>query len=368
MSKRALKIVAVGDLSFNGRFHRLLDRRGPEYPLRQVAPHWVDADLRLGNLESPLTAQPKVSAPKCTLRGAPRAINALQHARFDFLAVANNHMMDFGPDGLAETRDKLDAAGIAHAGAGNDGEAACEPSTLVRNEQTVGLLAYCDVDQDSPLYAAGNRPGVAPLRLPACLHQVRELRPHVDWLVVQVHWGQEMAQIPSPEQRDWARRFADAGADLVLGHHPHVLQPMEIINGVPVFYSLGDFLFSEMYWRGCNEQREDFLAKMRVHPLSRKTGWAEITLDKQKPPRLCFRPAVLTPGLDVVADDSAERRKEWELLSLQLNDNEYHDAYDEDCQQAKARVDYLGDWRSLGSRLDLKLFQFGLIPNAAEGT
>lgn len=367
MSTKALKIVAVGDLSFNGRFHRLLDRHGPEYPFRQVLRHWDGADLRFGNLESPLTARPKVSASKCTLRGAARAIESLQHARLDFVSIANNHMMDFGPEGMAETCDKLDAVGIAHAGAGNDGKAACEPATLIRNGQIIGLLAYCDVEQDSPLYAGQNRPGVAPLRLPACLQQVRELRPHVDWLIVQLHWGQEMAQIPSPEQRDWASRLADAGADLVLGHHPHVLQSMEVINGVPVFYSLGDFLFSDMYWRGCNEQGKDFVAKMRLHPLSRKTGWAEIELDKQKAPKVRFRPAVLTRGLAVVPDNSTERRKEWKTLRLQLDHNEYRDAYDEDCQQAAIRQGELNDW-GWGTRLDLKLFQFGLVPNAAEGT
>ncbi len=368
MTIQTLKIVAVGDLSFNGRYHRLLDRHGPQYPLRQVLPHWGDADLRLGNLESPLTARPKVSPAKCTLRGAPRAIDTLQHARFDFVSVANNHMMDFGPDGLAETCDKLDAAGIAYAGAGNHRRAACSPAVLTRNGLAIGLLAYCDVDQDSALYADERSPGVAPARLDSCLRQICELRPHVDWLIIQLHWGQEMAQLPSPQQRDWARRFADAGADLVLGHHPHVLQPLEIINGMPVLYSLGDFIFSDMFWRGRHTNGDGFVARMPLHPLSRRTGWAEILLHKQAAPEIQFRPAILTRGLTVTPDNSVKRREEWETLNAQMHGDDYARIYEADDRRAGQRLDSLGNWRSLTTRLELKLFQCGLIPNAAEGT
>ena len=368
MSRQPLKIVAVGDLAFNGRYHRLLDRHGPEYPLGEVLPHWCDADLRFGNLESPLTARPKVTPSKLTLRGAPHAIDALQYARFDFVAVANNHMMDYGPEGLAETCDKLDVAGIAHAGAGDNNGAACAPAILNHNGHTIGLLAYCDVWQVSPLYARERSPGVAPLRVSDCVAQIQELRRQVDWVIVQLHWGQEMAQMPSPEQRAWARSLVDAGADLVLGHHPHVLQPAEIVDGVPVFYSLGDFLFSDMFWSGRNEKDEAFLAKMKLHPLSRKTGWTEIILDKQSPPQVRFRPASLTRGLAVVPDDSAKRLDEWETLNSQLNGDGYPRAYEWECERAKASQDALDEWCSLWSRLESKLFGFGLFPNAALGT
>jgi len=368
MSSNSLKIVAVGDMSFNGRYHRLLERRGADYPLRDVLPHWRDADLRLGNLESPLTTRPKVAPSKCTLRGAPRALDTLEYAGFDFVSVANNHVMDFGPGGLMDTRDKLDAAGIAYAGAGHNEQTACEPAILKRNGHVIGLLAYCDVQQDSPLYADKHSPGVARLQLSRTVRQIRKLRPRVDWLIVQLHWGQEFAQMPSPEQRALAGSLVDAGADLVLGHHPHVLQPMEIINGVPVFYSLGDFLFSDMFWRGRNEKDEDFLAKMRLHPLSRKTGWAEIVLERHLPPQVHFRPALLDRGLSVVPDDSAARCEEWEAGNTQLNSDQYPAACERDCQGAAARRDAVNEWRSLGSRLELRLFGIGLIQNAALGT
>ncbi len=368
MSTQALTIVAVGDLSFNGRYHGLLDRYGPDYPLRSVLPHWHDADLRLGNLESPLTARPKVSPPKCTLRGAPRAIDTLQRARFDFVSVANNHMMDFGPEGLAETCERLDSAGIPHAGAGRNSKAARAPRVLVRDGHTIGLLAYCDVEQESPLYADVSSPGVAPLRSPLCLQQVRELRPLVDWLIVQLHWGTEMAQIPSPVQRDLARQFVDAGADLLLGHHPHVLQPMEIINGVPVIYSLGNFLFSDQYWRGRNDEGEAFVSRFRPHPLCRKTGWMEIVLRKRATPQVRFHPAVLTRDFAVVPDDSVRRQREWNTLNSLLNANDYGVAYQAEHCRANSRLNPRNLLRSLAHRVELKLFSFGLIPNAVEGT
>ena len=162
-------------------------------------------DLRLGNLESPITAARKTFPSKLTLRSAPDAAASLRGAGLDCVTLANNHMLDFGAEGLADTQAALDAAGVAHVGAGRDLSAAVAPVVLRRNGQTIGLLAFCLVEQNSPLYAGHDSPGVAVFDVDAAVQSVRALRPSVDWLIVQIHWGVEMSRLPTKQQRQWAR-------------------------------------------------------------------------------------------------------------------------------------------------------------------
>ena len=125
MSQQTVRVIAVGDLSFNGGYHRLLERRGPEFPIRLLPPSWSDADLRVGNLESPLVAlAPKVEPSKLTLRAAPRALQSMTRLGIDCVALANNHTMDYGPEGMFETIERLKGAGIAYHGAGRDASSA----------------------------------------------------------------------------------------------------------------------------------------------------------------------------------------------------------------------------------------------------
>ena len=357
----SLTLIAVGDLAFNGRYHRLLERHGVAYPFGAVMPKWVHSDVRLGNLESPLTSASRVASTKLTLRGSPHAAAALRHAQFDCVSLANNHMMDFGPEGLSETCAKLDEVGIAHVGAGKNLDEATSPVILERKGHRVGILAFCDVEQISPLYAGPQTAGVASLDLDRCIESVRDLRSHVDWLVVQLHWGVEMSQLPSPQQRRVAARLAGSGVDVVLGHHPHVVQPVDVINGVPVAYSLGDFMFSSTYWHG-NNGHEQFLACFQLHPLSRETGWMEVRLDRTNDAQFAYRPALLNRNLTVVPDDSVARTRDWNRLLDRLQENEYDKVFSDEQSRATVR----DQWRMNGKlpvrRATLKLLQFGCLP------
>ena len=114
-----------------------------------------------------------------------------------------------------------------------------------------------------------------------------------------------------------------AGADLILGHHPHILQPCGIA-GVPVFYSLGNFLFSEMYWRGCNNAGEHFCCRLRLHPNCRRVGWAEIILRQGNPIEARLRLARLKWSLEVVPDESPGRLADWNRLCRRLEVIDYY--------------------------------------------
>jgi hypothetical protein len=365
MNEKTVRIIAVGDLSFNGYYHHLLNKYGPGYPFQQVAARWEHADLRLGNLESPLTSNPRVCPEKLTLRGAPRSIDAIRDARIDCLSLANNHMMDYGPEGIHDTCKALSAAGIRHVGAGDTEAMANNPVIIQSNDYVIGVLAFCDVVQISPLYAGPTFAGVAKGEPDLCSKHINDLRPHVDWLIVQMHWGTELSQLPSPRQRDWARKMVAAGADLILGHHAHVLQPIEIIEEVPVAYSLGNFIFSNVFWRGCDQEGDRFVAKYRCHPLSRKTGWIEILLRKGKPAEIQFHPAWLTRRLVVAPQNSLKRRREWAALNSLLETGDYESVFDRESRRSQLRRDWQDSWKPLLRRLEVALFGKGLLPYAA---
>jgi poly-gamma-glutamate capsule biosynthesis protein CapA/YwtB (metallophosphatase superfamily) len=369
MSKQRLRIIAVGDISFNGGYHRLLERIGPGFPTRRLSPLWAAADLRVGNLESPVVASaPKVEPSKLTLRAAPRALENLACAGIDCVALANNHTMDYGEEGMSETIERLEGVGIAHHGAGRDVNSAQAPAIVERNGQRIGLLAYCDPSCGVTAFAHAGSPGVAALDIDDCCIAIRALRSNVDWVIVQIHWGQEMCRLPSTEQRVQARRMVAAGADLILGHHPHILQPCEWIAGVPVFYSLGNFLFSEMYWRGCNSLGEHYCCRLRLHPDCRQVGWAEIILRQGNPIEARLHPARLKRSLEVVPDESPGRLSDWNRLCRRLEVIDYEAEYAPESRRAAALRDWSYESRSLFRRLETRLFHYGLIPLGSEGT
>lgn len=358
-----LRIVAVGDLSLNGGY-----ARQARNPLRRVLGAWTEADLRLGNLESPLTDGPRKHLGKLALRGCEHAPAFLRDAGFDALGLANNHAMDYGSYGLAETWARLDAVGIPHHGSGLDEAAARQALVLTRQGQSIGLVAYCCVPQTSPLYAAPDQAGVAALDIERCVVDIRRLRRQVDWLIVQAHWGEELSELPTPAQRRWARRFVEAGADLILGHHPHVWQSLEWIDDVPVFHSLGNCLFSGMFWRGREPNGKPFVSQYRLHPLSRRTGWAEVCLQRGRRAVTNFRPARLRRNLELLPDDTPRRQAEWDQLCRRLESGNFEVAFEEEQGEARQRRAWQEAWRPWPRRLALHLFHHGLLPGAVEGT
>ncbi|MBN1178636.1 MAG: CapA family protein [Anaerolineae bacterium] len=193
-----------------------------------VTPTLSSADVAFANLESPLTTAPQVRAGH-DLRAAPAATRALSAAGFDVLSLANNHALDAGPVGLAQTERALASAaiaGVAH------GETYCT--------DWLCILAFDDT--------------AAPLDLAAATASVTAAAAaHAPLVVVSVHWGGEYQAAPSPRQEAVAQALVAAGADLVVGHGPHVLQRVEWIAGAPVVYSLGNFLFDQPYPADCRQ-------------------------------------------------------------------------------------------------------------------
>lgn len=248
-ASRPLRIVAVGDLMLGDSSHFLgrgvgthVRRHGADYPLLHIREHLDEADLFVGNLESPLSDSLGVNSWGRVYRGAGVSARSLRLGRRTFLSLANNHILEHGPALLAETRDLLSAAGIDHAGLATDGGLAQAETTLWLGDRSAQALAVSLVrDITHRRVDSGEIEKWLVDRLRAG---------SADFRMVSLHWGDEYMHAPSPEQRRLAKKLADAGAHLVVGHHPHVLQPVERMGDTVVAYSLGNFLFDHDWSTG----------------------------------------------------------------------------------------------------------------------
>ncbi len=238
VDEQIVEVVAVGDVML-GR-----GAASEAQPFAAVAPWLRTADLALGNLECVIAEEGTPRPGPYRLRAPLSAVTILGDAGFDVLGLANNHALDFGPAALTETIRRLEAEGIAAVGGGPDIEAATQPLLREINGVRLAFLAFNTVpDPEDRPEEGGWTPATWDREQgPAAIAAARA---QADVVVVSVHWGYEYQLRADPAQRDAAHAMLEAGADLVLGHHPHVVQRMEVSGGRFVAYSLGNFVFDQ---------------------------------------------------------------------------------------------------------------------------
>lgn len=207
----------------------------------------TQADLTVINNEFPFSTRgTKAPDKQFTFRVDPSYVSVLTDMGVDIAGIANNHVLDYGADALLDTFDTLDAAGIDYMGAGIDSERASRLITREIDGMTFGFLAASRVIPVVSWDVANASPGVFttydPTRLVAAIEQARS---QCDYLTVMVHWGIERDAYPQEYQTQLARQYIDAGADLIIGAHPHVLQGIAYYDGKPICYSLGNFIFNQ---------------------------------------------------------------------------------------------------------------------------
>lgn len=207
----------------------------------------IDADVSPGpwvlNLEAPLTLRERRYPGKVNLRSDPAAFDATFVTPPLAVCLANNHVLDFFPEGLDDTLTHLARRGVAGFGAGTDVDRFRNPAMLEVDGVRIAMLGYAD-RSTSPVFAVGDVPGVAPLELARVREDIEAARrAGAERVVVQVHWGAEQVHLPSLEDVRLGRAIAEAGADLIVGHHAHCVQAHEVYRGTPIFYGLGNCIF-----------------------------------------------------------------------------------------------------------------------------
>jgi len=241
--------VAVGDIMLGRHIGKVISRKGNPSPFEKIRPVLQKSDILFGNLESVIGENytvPNFQDKPYNFIAHPRVVGILKGAGFSVLSLANNHAMDFGAGALSETRRLLKEQGIADFGAGTNINDARRPTELSRGGLRFGFLGY-GVAHSREAYATTQRAGLAPFVMEEIQQDIQDLRKRVDVLIVSLHWGIEYETAPSGQQRAEAHQIIDWGADMIIGHHPHVLQGVELYKGKLIAYSLGNFLFDQKH-------------------------------------------------------------------------------------------------------------------------
>jgi poly-gamma-glutamate capsule biosynthesis protein CapA/YwtB (metallophosphatase superfamily) len=245
--KEKLSFIAVGDIMLSRAVAKKMDTKGEDYPFLFVKDFLLKGDIVFGNLETPLTEGRDILPYEMVFRASPSYKNALKDAGFTVLSLANNHMGDFGEKGVKDTLESLESVNILPIGAGYS-PSASSPSFIEKKGYTLAFFAYNDSDVVPHTYEAKeNRLGTAFMDTLEMQEKVKEAKEKADFVFVSMHSGTEYMQNPNLRQITFARSAIDAGADMVLGHHPHVLQIVEKYKGKYIFYSLGNFIFDQMF-------------------------------------------------------------------------------------------------------------------------
>jgi len=236
--KRTLTIVFFGDAMFDRSVRSLMNQNGFDYPFAHVTDFVRSHDLAVLNLEGVYTRHESVSVKDLTrlqFTFDPQGIDALKKAGFSAVSQANNHSFDFGREGLVESKVSLSARGIDPFG---DYFNETDPLLIEKKGQKIALIGFNEFGGrnhdriDSGIIKAKNDGYIA---------------------IVFAHWGEEYERFPNDFQKETARHFIDMGADVVIGAHPHVIEPIEEYKGKPIFYSLGNFIFDQYFSKDTQE-------------------------------------------------------------------------------------------------------------------
>ncbi len=203
-------------------------------------------DIVFGNLECTLPGSGETMPTEPRVVATPHLVRSVVEGTFNVVSLANNHTFDCLDSGYHQVRDLLEEIGVPCFGAGDDLQGAAAPAILDVKGIRVAFLGAVDEQSGARQFAGQQQWGVAPFDVGRMTDEIRRLRRQVDHVVVSLHWGEERFLFPSPGQIEQAHALAKGGASLVLGHHPHVIQGMEVHDGVPIIYSLGSFLASDV--------------------------------------------------------------------------------------------------------------------------
>lgn len=240
-----LTIGTVGDIMLGSWLIDIIGTHGPAYPYSDILPILQRADLLFGNLEAPFLADTtgvERAEKTYTFAVPPAGAAVLTAGGFNLVTLANNHILDYGVSGLIGTWEVLDSIGIQHVGTGRNRNEAHTHTIVEKDGKRVAFLAY-NHTFPAQFWATGQRAGTAHASDEGLAREVRRADSEADIVIVAFHWSGELLETPREYQRILARIAIDNGADFVVGHHPHILQPLEWYRDRLIAYSLGNFIF-----------------------------------------------------------------------------------------------------------------------------
>jgi len=236
------RIAVVGDTMLDASAAQVMKREGYDYAFAGSAPLYADSEIVLANLEGPLTSRGDKADKKYTFRSPAAVATALKAAGINAVTLANNHSLDYGEPGLSDTIKALKASGIGYFGAGENRHAAREALIMKVGGVRIGMLGY-SLTFPEEFWAGESRAGTAFGHRQWIIDDVTALKKRVDLVLVSFHWGQEGKTKLRSYQPLLAHAAIDAGADVVIGHHPHIAQGIERYRGRAIIYSLGNYVF-----------------------------------------------------------------------------------------------------------------------------
>jgi len=286
--KNDFTILCGGDILLAEGADAAMREHGSNYPFMKIHNEIRKYDIFFANLESPITDRgtPFTDKPY-TFRLSHEFADSLCVLGVNVLSLANNHIMDYGKPGLEDTIACLDKLDIRHAGAGNNLTRARRPAILRRGNTDLLFLAFCG-RPPVEFYADMENPGTSPMHTENIIRDIQKYKTGKNILIVSLHWGIEQRSTPRRYQVRLAHMIIDAGADCIIGHHPHWPQAVEIYRNRPIFYSLGNFVNGF-----CNKIEKDNILAV-LHYSENVLGKIEILALAGKNRDMSFQPYVQT--------------------------------------------------------------------------
>lgn len=240
-------IIFTGDILLDRGVRQIIERKGVDILFtKAIDSIFAQADVVVGNLECPATKIKDPVQKRYIFRAEPEWLLALKRHGFTHLNLANNHAIDQGREGLADTWRNIERAGLKHLGAGSTLHEAAEPVLLTSRPRKVWLIPSLRLALENWAYL-DNKPTVSQESMDSLISRIQKIKKNDSTaiVIVSLHWGGEHTLQPVPSQRLEAHRLINAGADALVCHHTHTLQTTEHYKGKPIYYSIGNFIFDQ---------------------------------------------------------------------------------------------------------------------------
>jgi poly-gamma-glutamate capsule biosynthesis protein CapA/YwtB (metallophosphatase superfamily) len=265
-----VRFIATGDLNLAHWLTPIIDKKGYAYPFKYLKEQLTSADLVFTNLEAPICEDGKPYPKEFVFKIPEKHVQVLKSGNINLISLANNHILDYGLPCLKSTVQLLRSENMFYAGAGLDFKSAHKPAVFEINNIKIAFFAF-SMTLPEYFFATDSTGGTAYPHRQILKDSIAYYNDKVDHIIVSFHWGEELNAFPVEYQKNYAHLAIDNGADIILGHHPHILQGIEVYKNKIIIYSLGNFIFASY----SNKAADSILLNL----LFSKSGITDVKVD-----------------------------------------------------------------------------------------